>query len=699
MTLDIKGGLKNSKKSSNPYVVFEELLSNAVDSYLTRKSYDSNCPPLKIEFKIKFTASSLISENDDLEIFCTDNGAGFGKLQVKAFVTKDSTYKDSLPINGIGKCKGLGRIQFFYFFDHLKIESCYLNENNFIENSTLTVSENTSEISENDFKKGHENSQTLQTTISLWHLKKNLATNQNIKFEDFFSAQKIRDYLFFAFIQRFIILKREIGDFSVSIQEINNTEESIQVINATDLPEPTEIQELLLVSANELAEPSNGSIKITRYSLPSNDFKNAHHEVALCANSAIVLSIIKEFIKNSQDRTKPLDEKFEIILVESDFLESKVNNQRDGFDIPFDRNFNEDFINKISMQDIIESIEDYVFSVLTPKDFDKYALINSTQEKFGISSSMLNNMNIKVHFSDTEENIAKRTLRKYQDEIVKETSEIVDKKQEILMLDPTSQEFRDKITELSWKLTSSIKKVDMANLSQLVVRRATIIEILKLAVKSMLNCQGDAGGRNQNEKIIHNIFFPTGKDNSESIDHDIWVLNEEYHYFEHISSDKSLSTIPWKDQGKLFESDIDESLEKLFAKNNQDHRLKRPDIAIFNQEGAAIIIEFKAPGVELQEHTNDLIQYARLLAAKSNGKISRFYGYLIGDTIDESRIPPNYTMFPSGMGYFSTDPIKDPSTRTEYGDLYSEILMYDQFIDRAENRLKIYKEKLNLEFN
>lgn len=695
MTLDIRGGLKNSKISSNPYVVFEELLSNAIDSYLTRKDLEPNCPSLLIAFEITLKVS-LISTNDDLEIVCMDNGAGFGNSQVKAFVTKDSTYKDSLRITGIGKCKGLGRVQFFHFFNHLKIESCYLDEEGDIKNRTLRISENTSEISENDFKVEEKTQQTLQTAITLWQLKKNLTVYHNINIEEYFSAQKIRDYLFFAFIQRFIILKGEIGDFLISIKESNNGVVSIHEINSDDLPVPTEVKELKLITECQLAEPSHGTIKITRYSLPSDSFKNAQHEVALCANSAIVSSLIKAFIKNSQDRTKPLDDKFEIILVESSFLETKVNNQRDGFDIPLEHNMNEELINNVSMQDIIESIEDYVYSVLTPKDFDKHALINSTQEKFGISSSMLNNMNIKVHFSDTEENIAKRVLRKYQDEIVKETSEIVDTKQEILRLDPRSQDFRDKVTELSWKLTSSIQKVDMANLSQLVVRRATIIEILKLAIASMLDCQGDTNGRKENEKIIHNIFFPTGKDNSETTDHDIWVLNEEYHYFEHISSDKSLATIPWKDQSKLFESDIDDSLEKLFAKNNKDHRLKRPDIAIFNQEGAAIIIEFKAPGVELQEHTNDLIQYARLLAAKSNGKISRFYGYLIGDKIDESRIPANYTMFPSGLGYFSTDPIKDPSTRTEYGELYSEILMYDQFIHRAENRLKIYKEKLSI---
>ena len=37
MTLDIRGSIKNTKLSKNPYVVFEELISNAIDSYLIRK--------------------------------------------------------------------------------------------------------------------------------------------------------------------------------------------------------------------------------------------------------------------------------------------------------------------------------------------------------------------------------------------------------------------------------------------------------------------------------------------------------------------------------------------------------------------------------------------------------------------------------------------------------------------------------------
>lgn len=40
MTLDIRGGLKNTSISGNRYVVIEELLSNAIDSYLIRKNED-----------------------------------------------------------------------------------------------------------------------------------------------------------------------------------------------------------------------------------------------------------------------------------------------------------------------------------------------------------------------------------------------------------------------------------------------------------------------------------------------------------------------------------------------------------------------------------------------------------------------------------------------------------------------------------
>lgn len=702
MTLDIRGGLKNTKISSNRYVVIEELLSNAIDSYLIRKSYERNVPALSITFDLEFFKTTLFDDGGyDLNLTCTDNGAGFGVEQIRAFVTKDTSYKDYLEIQGIGKCKGAGRIQFFHYFRNLSIESFYKLDG-IHKSCRLEVNEDEREVSEGDFKVSDSYEKVIETKVKLFGLKEE-AYEKHFDpraFRHEFSAVSLRKYIFVAFLQRFIVLKKMVGEFSIIIREYDASEGTSkqESIESSDLPDPTSVDEVGLTCSHGKENLSTATtLKITRYSLPQEKFPESNNEVALCANSALVQSIVKRYLKRPYERQKSIDGRFELLLIEGDLLEEKVNEQRDGFNIPKECSLNEEFEETFSIQDIMESIDDYVFGILTPRDFDKEALIDSTQERFGISRTMLNSANIKVHYGDTEDNIAKRVLKKYQEDIVKETSDIFDLKQELLRLDPSGEDFREKVGSLSWKYTSTIKKMDMANLSQLVVRRSSMVEVLKYAVNSMLNCQKENQKRRENEKLIHNIFFPTGKDSNDDVDHDIWILNEEYHYFEHIASDKSLSKIPWNDREKLFDSDIDESLEKLFEKNNKEHHLKRPDIAIFNQEGSAIIIEFKAPDVELQEHIPDLIQYARLLSAKSHGKIKKIYGYLIGDSMDETRMPGAYTKFPSGMGYFHTDPISDPNTGFQYGELYSEILFYEHFIDRAEKRLKIYKDKINVD--
>ena len=67
-------------------------------------------------------------------------------------------------------------------------------------------------------------------------------------------------------------------------------------------------------------------------------------------------------------------------------------------------------------------------------------------------------------------------------------------------------------------------------------------------------------GRRKDERIIHSIFFPMRKDSSEVTDHDIWLLSEEYQYYDYISSDKPLSQIRWSDKEMLFEQGIDSEI-------------------------------------------------------------------------------------------------------------------------------------------
>lgn len=699
MTLDIRGGLKNTTISSNKYVVFEELLTNSIDSYLIRKNEAGVNGSLDIAFDIEFFPTGLLGEVD-VRVTCTDNGAGFGDEQIKAFVTKDTTYKDYLKIPGVGRCKGAGRIQFFHYFKEFSISSvsCFNQE---FKKVKLDVGEFNRDISEDDFKVVDDIDLNVKTTVALEGLKENVFDKifSENELQEVYSAKLVKNHILVSSLQRLIYFVEKVGDFKITIRERRGDETKIEELVSSDLPTPSSTTSIeITCQHSEDSKPKNQHMQVIRYSLPAIDYSELQHEVALCANSASVISIIHRFLRTKSERNKPINNSYELILVESEVFENSVNEQRDGFNIPQVCSVNEELDNSTSLQDILDSLEDYVYTILTPSDFDREELIKSTESMFGISNAMLNDTKVKVRYTDTESNIATRVLKKYQEEIVKETTEIFNMKQELLGLDPRSDIFREQISELSWKFTGTMKSIDMANLSQLVVRRSAMLEVLQKAVDSLLDCQVNSGRAKQNEKIIHNIFFPMGKDTNDTLNHDIWILNEEYHYFSHIASDKALSSIPWDDNSKLFSKDIDESLEALFAKNNVEHSRKRPDIAIFNEEGSAIIIELKAPGVELQDHINDLIQYARLLCAKSNGRIKKIYGYLIGNCLDESRMPPEFERFPSERGYFNTAPIRDPRTGMPYGELYSEVLFYDHFTERARNRLKIYKEKLKLGF-
>ncbi|MET4493243.1 helix-turn-helix domain-containing protein [Bradyrhizobium sp. LA7.1] len=176
-----------------------------------------------------------------------------------------------------------------------------------------------------------------------------------------------------------------------------------------------------------------------------------------------------------------------------------------------------------------------------------------------------------------------------------------------------------------------------------------------------------SGGRRKDEKIIHSIFFPMRKDSTEIADHDIWLLSEEYHYYDYIASDVPLASIRWNDSESVFENDIDREFQKLLAKRADDNGGKRPDIALFSKEGSAIIVEFKAPGVSMDEHVGDLSEYAHLLAAKSGGRLRKFYGYLIGDTVNPLRLSGTWTPFSVGQGWFQSSPLLDPRTRQPLG--------------------------------
>ncbi len=702
MTLDIRGSLKNTRLNQNYYVVIDEMLSNAIDSYLIRKETDSQVASLKVSLNVNLFKKNPLDTTEevlDLEITCTDNGAGLGDQETKAFVTKDTSYKDDLGITGIGKCRGSGRVQFFHYFNRVKINSIYRDGEAF-KKRTLDVDASVKEISKDTFTTSDANGTDTMTEVVVRTVKEVVYNKifAPMDIQSKFSSNTLRNHTMVSFLQRLISLKDVLGDFCIDFHVQCGEHEENESLCRRDLPEPSSHKEI------DIPFKSGSTVKyeqcrLTHYKLNESDYKLKGNTIALCAKSSIVKLITKQYLKTKTIEHKPINGFYHIILIEDDFLDEHVNEQRDDFNLPKDIDESDLFPDsRVSFQELYDALDDTIIEMITPPDWDKQEIVNTVGSKFGISESMISEVNVRVHYGDTEENIVKRVLKKYQENIIQDTSDIFSVREEILHSDPNSDDFRDKINELAWKYTSSLKNIDMANLSQVVVRRTAILEILSMAINKRLKIQTDDDKKRQeNEKIIHNIFFPMKKDSEEIDEHDIWILNEEYHYYDYIASDQLLSNMEWDGSEKLFESDVDDELSEILQRSYQRNSKKRPDIAIFSKEGAVIIIEFKAPGVDMSNHTGDLMEYAQLLAAKSNGKLKRFYGYLIGTDLNQNRLN-GYTPFSSGQGWFTTSDIIEPETRQRLGELYSEILFYDDIVTRAGQRLEVYKKRLNLNF-
>lgn len=702
MALDIRGSLKNTKINANQYVVFEELLSNAIDAYLIRKNTEASLKSLKVDFRVEFFNRTLDASQVDFKIVCTDNGGGFGEEQIKAFVTKDTSYKDDLAIVGIGKCRGSGRIQFMHYFSNIKIDSTSQTGAKELRRVLLTIDPSVKEVTEGSFVAGTDSKSEVGTSISLEGIKTDVYDRhfKNRKIRDEFSAPALKYHILVTFLQRFVSLRERLGAFSIKFTTVYGQSVDTTELVPADLPQPLKSETVDVWATDEKGSPIGDphKIAITQYKVSASQYKLRCNYVALCARSSTVKLITNRYLKSKALINGNIKGFYHIILIESPFLDEKANERRDDFDILHDADHGDLYRDsEITWENLFEKIDPLVEIMITPPDWSRDKLVQNVAQKFGISSTMISNADVRVHFGDTEEKVVKRVLDSYQQQIIKDTSEIFDIKQKITEVDPTSPEFREKVNEFAWKYSSSVKYIDMANLSQIVVRRAFVVEVLSLAITKGLAVQTQEDGRRKDEKIIHSIFFPMGKDNAEVIDHDIWLLSEEYQYFDYIASDKRLASYKWDGHDLLFDADIDEALEAVFSKKTEENGAKRPDIAIFSKEGAAVIVEFKSPDESLDEHVPDLMEYAQLLAAKSNGRLTKFYGYLIGSKLNANRLM-GVVKSSCSNSYFATSDIREHQTNKLIGQIYYEILFYEDIVKRATKRLDTYKERLNLDF-
>lgn len=313
----------------------------------------------------------------------------------------------------------------------------------------------------------------------------------------------------------------------------------------------------------------------------------------------------------------------------------------------------------------------------------------------------------EVQIDDSDEALIKKLFKTQADRFAKQSIEIRKtyaelKELETPELDPTSEQYRTKFTELSNKLLKKIPEQNKDELARYVIRRDMVVDLLKFALDNKLAIQkewaekkanGEKAIRTDNEGIIHDLIF---KRRTKGVPNDLWILNEEFVHFEGYS-DIELNNLEINGE-KLLRPDVDiENALKMIGIEFDSELMWRPDVFLYPEEGKCILVEFKAPNVELSRHCDQIQRYAKIIANYSIKKFTQFFGYLIGEQITQLSVPDRYKIAPYGNYWiYANEPINDIETGLQRASIYQEIIPLSEIANRAKIRNKSFADKLGI---
>ena len=244
------------------------------------------------------------------------------------------------------------------------------------------------------------------------------------------------------------------------------------------------------------------------------------------------------------------------------------------------------------------------------------------------------------------------------------------------------------------KFLTDFNEIGKSDLARYVVHRKTIIELLEKLIEQI------AGGKFENEDLIHTVFFPM-QTNSDEITPDkqnLWLIDERLTYHSFLASDKSFKSI-----GEV----TSESRE-------------RADLLIYNEafafsdsktspHNSFTIVEFKKPMrddyKDYDDDKNPIEQSEKYIENLIDGKVkgrngrfvevndkTPFYIYIVCDitpSLEKILKRREFDPTPDGKGFFKI--------KSKHYSAYFEVLPFEKVLADAQKRNRILFEKLNIE--
>lgn len=662
--VNIVRAVENIKTNTTIYTPIIEVIVNSIQAIDSSKEVNGTIKIAAIRSKQSEIDYSLAAIES---LTITDNGIGFTKENRDSFDTLYSDHK--LKIGG----KGFGRFTCLKYFNDLKIESHYL-ENNERQFRSFTMGKGNEIITKESISKSAQTEN--KTSVTLSNIKtSNLSKKLNTL------ARSLTERLLPYFITKnytcptitlceeddsgLIILNDFIKNTSGLIREISLQESTFSI-------ESKNKNELFEIRLFKIFSPKNQKSRISLV---------AHkREVTETAIHSYIPEFSDEFYEKNHDDTENKERNYILkSYVFGSYLDEHVSLERGSF--VFQKQ--DDILLGIFQCEIEKKAAELtaraVFTEVTARQEKKREEVN---EYVKLEAPWHKDLVRNANISSLTYHASKEEIEHFlQKEKFKIEAEI---RSEIATLSATGA--HPPHEELS-KIIDKISDASKNDLIHYVALRKNILNVFEKALETT-----DTGDY-RSEDEVHSIIFPTKKD-SESTpysSHNLWIIDERLTFTDFISSDQPLNG------GKSEHPDLLAYGSRVAFRGENE------------PSNPVTIFEFKKPGrddfvnpsskedpiQQITRYTNSIRNGAFKTPKGKNilvGDNTPFYGYVICEinkkVEDWLRYEKDFKQMPDNKGWFKW---------VSNINLYIEVLSWDKALKDANMRNKIFFHKLGID--
>ena len=607
------GRIQKIPKSTDKLRPIYEAFTNAHDAL-------KNVSEGRIVISIQLNKTLFSDKDENFEfdnITIEDNGIGFNDKEFTRFLNLDDTSK------GIGN-KGSGRVQFIHYFEKAEYESVFADTSSStgFRKRIFTLSKNDAFLQNNAIVRLDFNDEVSATdSYTILKLSNPLETNsqkqENREYFKTISMEDLKKNLKNKFLALFCDNRNNLPE--IKLQRCINgvvDYENEKSITQQDIPDTDKPSEDINVYYSKINMEGKVETSTNIEIINLKSFKIDQNE--LDKNSIKLVSkgeIVKDIKLDNLASDDLIGNNRYLFLLSGNIIDNANTDDRGNLHIPTEAEFKKSYGEPnlfpeevITIDEIRETANEKINTIypeIVEHAKQKQLEIESLKDMFLLSDETIKRAKIKP--TDDEETALKKIYEADSDLVAKKDIEIKKRIDALNKLTPNTSDYQEKLATEVKELTKIIPLQNRTSLTQYVARRKMVLELFQKTLDYEID-KFKNGGR-IDEKTLHNLIFQQTSNNPE--DSDLWLIAEEFIHFEGVSEAK-LKDITYKDK-KIFDKEFSED-DKRYLNSLGEKRLeKRPDILLFPQEGKCLIIELKAPDVNVSEHLTQIDFYASLI--------------------------------------------------------------------------------------